>query len=215
MEPNRFSLDFEKLVFLIRSFLFMCIFYMGIWIFRDKTADIRSTSYTFTLYNSLFCSILSTYYYFTANTYSVLLAVSSLAGYMLADMYYGRIHYHNLMCGFNGYIHHAVYLVFVLYALYYDWISVFGLFSITEIPTFILNMKYYFGINNFPMDFIIFIGFLLLRVFVWGFLFLKNTDIAKKYLATSVVCIPAFFLHIHWTSIHGMKIWKKYIASGS
>ena len=115
LNKSKFVLDFEKLIYLIRAFIFMCIFYMVLWIFRDRNADIRTLSYTFTLYNSFICSILSIYYYFTGSIQSILLLVASLCGYMLADIYYGFIHYHNLMCGFNGYAHHFIYLGVVLY----------------------------------------------------------------------------------------------------
>lgn len=212
VNKSRFSLDFQNLIFLIRAFIFMCIFYMVLWIFRDRNADIRSLSYTFTLYNSFICSILSIYYYFTGSIRSVLLILASLTGYMLADTYYGFIYYHNLMRGFNGYIHHIIYLVLVLYTLYYDWMNTFGLFVITEIPTFILNLKHYFGINNFLIHFIIFLGFLMFRVLLWGFIIFKNWGTAKKYIFTIAIAIPALFLHIHWTSIHGIKLWKKYIS---
>ncbi len=192
--------------------MFMCIFYMAIWIFRDRNADIRTTSYTFTLYNSFICSVLSIYYYFTGSTQSVLLLLASLFGYMLADVYYGYIHYHNLMCGFNGYPHHFIYLFVGLYAMYYDWLIAYGIFTIAEISTFILNIKYYFGINNFIIYFLIFISFLLFRVLLWGYIIFKNWDITKKYMLTGAVSITSLFFHVYWTYIHGIKFWKKYIS---
>lgn len=207
-----FPFDFHKLILFIRLFLVMSLFYMFVWIFRNKSADIRSTSYTFTLLNSLFCSIFSLYYFFTGSIGAVLLALASFSSYMLADMYYGRMHYHNLMCGLNGYAHHIVYFLLAFYAFYYDLVNIFGIFLIAEIPTLILNIKYYFGISNFPIDFSIFMGFLLFRVLGWGFFIQQNMTFAIDNKFTLIVASACLLLHMYWTYIHGTKIWKKYIS---
>jgi hypothetical protein len=207
-----FPIDFHKLILFIRLFLVMSLFYMFVWILRDRNADIRSTSYTFTLLNSLFCSILSVYYFFTGSIGAVLLALASFSSYMLADMYYGRIHYHKLMCGLNGYAHHIVYILVVFYVFYYDYANAFGIFFLSEIPTLILNIKYYFNISNFPVDFSIFMGFLLFRVLGWGFVIQQNMTFAIDNKFALVVSSACLLLHMYWTYIHGTKIWKKYIS---
>lgn len=209
---HMFQIDFHKLVIFIRLFLIMSLFYMFAWIFRNKSADIRSTSYTFTLLNSLFCSILSVYYFFTGSIGAVLLALASFSSYMLADVYYGRIHYHKLMCGLNGYAHHIVYFLIIYYVFYYDYVSVFGILLLSEIPTLILNIKYYFGILGVPIDFSIFIGFLLFRVLGLVFVIYQNIEFGIDNKFALVVSSTSLLLYTYWTYIHGTKIWKKYIS---
>lgn len=209
---NMFQIDFHKLVFFIRCFLVMSLFYMFAWILRDRNADIRTISYTFTLFNSFFCSIFSLYYFFTGSIAAVLIAFASFSSYMLADMYYGRMHYHKLMCGLNGYAHHIVYFLVIFYVFYYDYVNVFGILLLSEIPTFILNIKYYFGILGVPIDFSIFMGFLLFRVLGLVFVIHQNIEFGIDNKFALVVSSTSLLLYMYWTYIHGTKIWKKYIS---
>jgi hypothetical protein len=208
---SKFVLDFEKLIYLIRAFIFMCIFYMVLWMFRDRNKDIKTLSYTFTLYNSIICSILSIYYYFTGSVYVALFIAASLFGYMLADNYYGFIHYHSLMCNLNGYMHHFVYILFFLYFMYYDHINIIASYILCEIATLCLNIKYVFRSDSFLLHLIILLAFILFRVFYWGFITYKNVDIAIAYKTMGIMSVGALFLHTYWTYIHGIKLWKKYI----
>jgi len=208
---HQFPLDFQYLVSFIRYFLSFSIFYMTVWIFRNREKPIRELSYTFTFYNSLFCCILSVYYFFTTNRTAAIMSLASICSYMLADVYYGALHYHSLMCSLNGYAHHIVYFIVALYTLYYDWMNAAGIFLLSEIPTMILNIKYFFQQSGFTMDVSIFMGFLLFRVLGWGFIIQQNMDIGLEYKFTLSIAGLALLLHIYWTFIHGKKIWRKYL----
>jgi len=211
---NKIEFTFENLVLLIRLFLCMCVFYLGVWIFRDKNADIRSTAQLFSLYNSFFCSVLSIYYFLTGSVFSVFLIIASLFSYTIADIYYGYFHYHHIMCGLNGYAHHFVYLCFCQYLIYIGYSNINAAFAISEIPTFLLNIKYVFQMESFPLQLLILFGFIIFRVIIWGAFIVLNMDTAKKYITTGIFSIGTLILHIHWTSIHAYKTWKKYIAPG-
>lgn len=212
LKKHQFAFDFQNLVFFIRYFSSFTIFYMIVWMFRNRSSHVRELSYTFTFYNSLLCSVLSIYYLFSASKKACLLALASMCSYMLADMYYGWIHYHSFMCGLSGYLHHIAYFIVILYSIYYDWINVYGAFLIVEIPTFLLNIKYFFQYEGFAMDFSIFVGFLLFRVLGWGLLIQQNMDIAREYKFTLSTTFVALLLHIYWTGIHGRKIIRKYFG---
>lgn len=185
---------------------------MGIWIFRDKKADIRSIGQLFSLYNSLLCSILSIYYLFTGSVYATIIIGASLCSYLIADMYYGFLHYHHIMCSPNGYAHHIVYILIVFYLMFYNIMNFIAVFCLCEIATFFLNIKYVFGVDSFFLQLIILLSFILFRVLFWGFIIYKNSDIRKKHFFLKIVALLALGLHIQWTWTHACKIYKKFIG---
>ena len=205
---NKIVLNFENFVDFIRMFLAFCIFYMFIWIFRDKNADIRSTGQLFSLYNSAFCSVLSIYYFFTGSVYSALLISASFFSSTIADIYYGYFHYHSIMCKPNGYIHHIVYLLFWTYLIYYDFINIIANFTLCEIATFFINVKQVFRIDSLLIQLSILVSFIVFRDLWWGYLMYKNPDVFKKYIPTAIVSSLSLFLHIQWTITHANKTWK-------
>jgi hypothetical protein len=209
---NRILFNFENLIVFIRMFLLLSIFYMFVWIFRDKNADIRSTGQLFSLWNSLFCSVLSIYYIFTGSIYAALIIGASLCSYIIADVYYGYFHYHNIMCSPNGYIHHFIYILFFIYIIYNDFANIIAGFSLSEIPTFLLNLKHVFQIESFYLQLLILLSFMLFRVLYWGFLIYKNINTAIEYKFSGIISSVSLLLHIQWTWIHGCKTWKKYIS---
>lgn len=208
-ENHTLDFSFHDLIKLIRMFLVLCIFYMFLWIFRDRNADIRSTGQLFSLYNSAFCSIFSIYYYFTKNINSAIFIIASFFSSLLADCYYGYFHYHHIMCKPNGYLHHFIYLGIFLYAyVYHNYIGSIALFSLAEIPSLILNVKQVFQIDSLLIQISILVSFLVFRVLWWAYLMYKNTHVLKKNIPSGIVSSLALFLHIQWTITHAYKTWN-------
>lgn len=206
---NKIEFTFENLISLIRMFFLFCIFYVFVWISRDKNANIQTTSQLFSFYNSFFCSVLSIYYFFTGSVRSVLLIAACFFSSTLADMYYGYNHYHSIMCKPNGYIHHVIYLIiWIQYLIWFDMMSATAMFSLCEIATFFLNIKYVFQINSFLLQIIILLSFIVFRVLYWVFLMYKNTDTFIKNKFSGIISIIALFLHIQWTVTHAYKTWN-------
>jgi hypothetical protein len=209
---NKIELNFENLIVFIRMFLLLCIFYMFVWIFRDKNADIRSIGQLFSLWNSVLCSAVSIYYIFTGSVYATLIIGASLCSYLIADLYYGYFHYHRIMCSPNGYIHHFIYLFTVLYSIFYGFINMMPIYSLCEIATFFVNIKLIYRLDTFFMQLMILLSFILFRIVYWVFIPYKNINFLKEYKFIGILNITTLLLHTQWTSIHGYKTWKKYIS---
>ncbi|KIK63437.1 hypothetical protein GYMLUDRAFT_241915 [Collybiopsis luxurians FD-317 M1] len=61
-------------------------------------------------------------------------------GYLLADLSMGTIYYRPQLSFLTGWIHHAVYLVIVEYAVRQNWAHLFCFAACMEFPTFILGI---------------------------------------------------------------------------
>jgi hypothetical protein len=135
------------------------------------------------------------------------LGVLFFTGYLLSDTIIGTVYYKRFMQSLSGYIHHYVYILINIILLSNDskWISLYMLYMISELPTFILSVGSFD--NSYRKDKLFGFTFLLTRILYHAFLTWQLKSYTLPFLLSSLILC----LHVYW-----FQNWcKKYLFKAS
>ncbi len=151
---------------LVYQLIACVLFFHIIWHFENKY-DKYKCSNIFSLWGSILLSLFSIIYAYTGDNYYSSLTFAIFISYLSLETIYGTIYFRESMPLLTGYIHHTIYLFFILYLLYnYEFSSIafLSLGFLEEIPTILLNIKRYYGIKSESFNLAYGILFLIFRV---------------------------------------------------
>jgi hypothetical protein len=117
------------------------------------------------------------------------------SSYLLCDMYVGSTEYPSYMLSLTGYIHHIVYIVLNIIYVRKGYITVYLLFLIEELPTFILAVGSYNP--NFRNDELFGLTFFVTRILYHIFLTFQAIQ-AMQYTFRTSIPLMILSLHIYW-----------------
>ena len=132
--------------------------------------------------------------------YSLGAHAAFLAG-MLMDFVYGFIYFPEDMYPITTNVHHVAYFVLEYMIIYvYDFTGHFTLYFLQEFPSFMLNLKRYYSINNPVYERVFAWSFFLLRIVYFNFINCMYSDIllSGNYIFLSVVTLAVNYMHISW-----------------
>lgn len=120
------------------------------------------------------------------------LAMSYFTGYLLADLYFGMLDYHSLMCNLSGYVHHVGYVLVNLVVCLTGNIETYLSFFVEEITSIVRNIGYID--KRYRMNHLFGGLFFLLRIVLHLYLVMKYRD-NKLIFRTGMV---VWILHCYW-----------------
>jgi hypothetical protein len=195
---------------LLIEHLFYAILVLHVfWFFEDKTNP-KKASNLFTLVNSLPTAILSTIYVIKKDVWYSTVSHSWFLSGMIMEMAYGYIYYPEQMVFATTTMHHTAYLFTEWYLVRTGLAAPFSVYFPQEFPTFILQVKrYWFIENNFWLETIFGFLFFFLR---WLFYFYVSWSLRHEIL-NDYFYMFAFsgvtFMHVTWLYSWFVKYIKK------
>lgn len=186
----------ERQPFTHRTFAFSLVgfifFYCIIWNLEDKT-NLAKASTLFTYVNSIINTACWLIFYITENADYLIYGISSLAISLIAELFYGRIHYPEYMYALTTYTHHIVFLFLICISFWYDYLQYTSLVMIVELPTFIFHYMRRYSIREPWLNYSFGISFFLLRIVYWVWFFLTHPILSGikplKYFTMLIECV--------------------------
>lgn len=173
----------------------------------NRILTVKQEAYILSIKSSITLFILSLvfmYKYVTCNTGYCeslsddtrnlqILTVLTFLSYLISDCVIGYFYYHKYMCSLSGYLHHFVYIVLNILAIYTNNFPLFVLFLIEELPTFLMGIGSFN--SKFRSNMMFGIAFFITRILLHIYLIyqLKGHSYMVSGLAISV--LP---MHIYW-----------------
>jgi hypothetical protein len=173
------------------------IFFQIPWFLRDKT-NINKSVNVISLNTSFFTTLLSLIFIITRNTfYSTLVYTIFIVG-LLVDFIYTVVYYPKYADPLLIMIHHPFYIFFSLYVLSINNITLFTLFFLQELPTFVLNIKRYYDIKDINIEYLFGFLFFLFRIIYHIHICYHLQDLILENKVFSGVAALSFILHCYW-----------------
>lgn len=127
------------------------------------------------------------------------ISILNFTAYLIMDCYLGYTYYPEFMTSLSGYVHHSIYLVINMYALYTGLYPLYLLYMVSELPSFLLNVGSFN--KEWRNDILFGLSFFITRILYHIYLlYVININII------SVFGIPILGIHIYW-----FKNWVRYI----
>jgi hypothetical protein len=134
----------------------------------------------------------------SGNHFNKIVDVYFLA-YLCTDLIIGRIYYKKYLGLLEAYIHHIIFILFVLYSLNNNLSGCTNYMYIVEIPTVFLSSRILFSKYFKPLDFLFTLTFFCIRIL---FMYYLIIEIAVYNYKDKVRFIPVLIcmllLHIYW-----------------
>lgn len=126
-------------------------------------------------------------------------SILNFTAYLLMDCYLGYMYYPEFMTSLSGYIHHSIYLVINMCALYTGLYPLYLLYMILELPSFLLNIGSFN--NSLRSDKLFGLSFFITRILYHIYLlYVINVN------TITLFGVPILGIHIYW-----FKNWVRYI----
>ena len=192
---------------LVLNDLYKHIFYatvflnFGWWVLTDRTKRNTKKGFVFALWQTSVCTIFTIMFMVTHDEWYSLGAHAAFLAGMLMDFVYGFIYFPEDMYPITTNVHHVAYFVLEYMIIYvYDFPGHFTLYFLQEFPSFMLNLKRYYSINNQVYERVFAWSFFLLRIVYFNFINCMYSDIllSGNYIFLSVVTLAVNYMHISW-----------------
>ena len=181
------------------SLIGFIFFYCFIWNIEDKT-NLAKASTLFTYANSGINTLCWLLFYFTTNSNYLIYGISSLFISLIAELFYGTLHYPEHMYFLTAYIHHTLFIILINITFWTDILQYNALVILVEFPVFLLHHKRRYSDNSPWLNYLFGISFLLLRIFYWIWLYFFHPILSKiqflKNTAFVILCI-----YIYWFGV--------------
>jgi len=174
----------------------------------------KQKAYYLSTLNALILSIISVYlnidfFYLTPISFFsqilCILHISYFTSFLFSDILLGLVFYKEHIGILTGYIHHFIYILINIYAIFTNNMFFYSLFFVSEIPTFILSigqihhkfrMNLTFGFTFFTTR-ILYHSFLIYTLFHKNSSYYVNQEyVVNVFIISSLVLV----LHIYWFS---------------
>ena len=187
--------------------LFLQLFYSTLflnfiwWIMTDRSEKNKKKGFIFALWQTSACTIFTGMFILTHDRwYSIASHAWFLSG-MLMDFVYGFIYFPEDMYMLTTNVHHVAYFILEYYIIgVADFTGFFSLYFLQEFPTFLLNLKRYFNIENNTYENIFAISFFLLRIVYYNYINYLCLDIllSFEFYGLAICNVIVNYMHVSW-----------------
>lgn len=205
IEANK---PFDAILFL-KYCVMMFGFFTLVWTNCDKTnkyvmqnAVPLSYSILITIFST--CSV-----FFVSSKFAYLVYACSIVG-LLFDLTTGLLYYPKEFPLVEGYIHHIAHILVTLFGIKNNIIFQTTPYWLIELPTFILNFKRVYNIQNAYYDALFGASFLTFRIFLFT---LIGVLISDTIISTGAIYIHIIqtILHVYWFNTWFRRTYRKYM----
>jgi hypothetical protein len=124
--------------------------------------------------------------------YISFVSISYFTSYLISDIIVGSFYYHEYLLSLSGYTHHIIYIFINTSMIYYDVHTLYILFFISEMPTFLLSLGSFN--SNLRNDKLFGLTFFLTRIVYHSSL----TVLLYSYKLSVLFGSLSTILHIYW-----------------
>ena len=167
----------------------------------DRSKKNSKKSFVFALWQTSSCTIFTAMFMLTHNKlYSIATHAWFLSG-MFMDFAYGFIYFPEDMYMLTTNVHHVAYFLLEYYSItVVDFTGIFSLYFLQEFPTFMLNLKRYYNIQNNSYENAFCVSFFLLRIVYYNYInYLYMEIILSGDNMGLLICnIIVNYMHISW-----------------
>ena len=171
------------------------------WFMTDRSKKNSKKSFVFALWQTSSCTIFTAMFMLTHNKlYSIATHAWFLSG-MFMDFAYGFIYFPEDMYMLTTNVHHVAYFLLEYYIItVVDFTGIFSLYFLQEFPTFMLNLKRYYNIQNNSYENAFCVSFFLLRIVYYNYInYLYMEIILSGDNMGLLICnIIVNYMHISW-----------------